>query len=181
MTTPSFLKKGGSLARPSGVVSGRMCSSAAHGSAWRVFRSLTGPARPRRRSAPASHAALAAGLAPRGVAVHRLAVIPYCSARFSAVSAIESPQCASRSASQSVSSSGAAGPSRRPQRAPRTTCGAWLIDSVPPASTTSRLAQQDLLRALDDGLEARAAEPVHGERRASRSGGPARRPTWRAR
>ena len=75
---------------------------------------------------------------------------------FSAVSAMERPQCASRSASQSGSSSGGGGPSRRPQRAPRTTCGAWLIDSVPPASTTSRFAQQDLLGALDDGLEARS-------------------------
>ena len=60
---------------------------------------------------------------------------------------------------------------RRPDRAgvpsarPRTTCGAWLIDSVPPASTTSRLAEQDLLGALDDRLEAGAAEPVDRERR----------------
>src|SRR2546430_1880088 len=58
----------------------------------------------------------------------------YFSGSPSAVSAMERPHCGSLSASHKRSSRGA-GPSRRPQRAPRTTCGAWLIDSVPPAST----------------------------------------------
>src|SRR2546422_727226 len=43
----------------------------------------------------------------------------YFSARPSAVSAMDRPHCGSFSASQRRSSSGAEGPSRRPQRAPR--------------------------------------------------------------
>ena len=41
VTTPSFRKYGASLASTSGVVSGRMCSSAAQATSFRVFRSLT--------------------------------------------------------------------------------------------------------------------------------------------
>jgi hypothetical protein len=59
VTTPSALKYGGSFASPSGVVSGRMCSSAAHGSVARVFRFFTGTGTSSSAKAPACHAAFA--------------------------------------------------------------------------------------------------------------------------
>ena len=46
--------------------------------------------------------------------------------------------------------------------------------SVPPASTTSRVAQPPRLRAADDRLQARRARLVDGVRRARSSGTPAR-------
>ena len=53
----------------------------------------------------------------------------------SAVAAIEQPQYVSRSATINESSS-LPWPNLNPHRAPRMTCGAWLIDSIPPARTT---------------------------------------------
>ena len=61
---------------------------------------------------------------------------PYFAAQFSAVAAIVQPQCVSSSADHSVSSS-CPWPRRRPLRRPRMTCGAWLMLSMPPVSTTS--------------------------------------------
>ena len=61
---------------------------------------------------------------------------PVRSATFSAVSDMDSPQRPSVSAATRLSSS-FPWPSRSPARAPRTTKGAWLMDSIPPASTTS--------------------------------------------
>ena len=45
------------------------------------------------------------------------------------------------------------------------TCGAWLMFSMPAGQRQPRLAEADHLRRGDDGLDAGAAEPVHGERR----------------
>ena len=62
--------------------------------------------------------------------------MPYFVAQFSAVIAIGAPQCVSVSASHRVSSSFGVLPNLKPVRPPRTTCGAWLMLSMPPASTT---------------------------------------------
>ena len=59
VTTPSFLKYGGSLASASTVVSGRMCSSAAQARPAWSSGSGPGPARPRPRTRPTSHASRA--------------------------------------------------------------------------------------------------------------------------
>ena len=106
--------------------------------------------------------------------------MPYFTARFSAVSAIGVSHQLSRSASQSESSSAGACPNLRPQRAPRTTCGAWLIDSVPPASTTRDSPSRICCAAC---TTASNPEP---HRRFTVSAGvstrqPLRSPTWRAR
>ena len=137
VTTPSFLKYGGSFASASRVVPGRMCSSAAQAASCRVFRSLQRdghhlvrerarvPCAPWRRpgSGPRSSPPPRGrcGTAPR-------AAPPSRPSRGRTRCPAAPPRACPRAA--------AAGPSRSPQRAPRTTCGAWLIDSVPPASTT---------------------------------------------
>ena len=59
VTTPSFLKYGGSLASASTVVSGRMCSSADQGASCFVFRSLSMTGTTSSAKTPASQAALA--------------------------------------------------------------------------------------------------------------------------
>ncbi len=157
VTRPSFLKYGLRESRTSRVVSGRMCSSARNSAAW-PFLFLTG-------TAITSSTSLRVSL--------------YRSARCSAVSAIERPHCGSLRASHSRSSSGA-GPSRRPQRAPRTTCGAWLIDSAPPASTApaspSRISCAACAIASNPEPHSRLTVTA-----GTSMGSPALSPTWRAR
>ena len=60
--------------------------------------------------------------------------MPYFFAKFSAVIAIGMLLYESVSAFQSESSKRDVWPKLKPLRAPRTTCGAWLMFSVPPAS-----------------------------------------------
>ena len=65
----------------------------------------------------------------------------------------------------SESSSLHPGPSLNPRRAPRITCGAWLMFSVPPASITHRSRSElDLLGGADHRLDPRTAKPIDGER-----------------
>ena len=84
------------------------------------------------------------------------------------------------SALQSESSSGGGLPKGWPQRAWRSTSGAWLIDSVPPASTTSAWPVRMNMAAW---MTASKPEPQSRltVRAGTASGTPARRPTWRAR
>ena len=56
-------------------------------------------------------------------------------------------------------------PRPTPQRMPRITCGACDMDSMPPGQRDLRLAELNHLRGAHDGLHARAAQPVHGQRR----------------
>ncbi len=179
VTRPSFLKYGASFARPSSVVFGRMCSSARNGTIWRVFGSFTWTAITSSSKAPPSHARLASCCERRANSSTSRRVSWYFSARFSAVCAMEKPHCGSVSDSHSRSSSGAGGPSLRPQRAPRTTCGAWLMDSPPPASTTFDSSSRICCAAC-----AMASKPEPHSRftvsAGTSMGSPALRPTWRA-
>ena len=88
----------------------------------------------------------------------------YFAAQFSAVAAIVQPQCVSSSADHSVSSS-CPWPRRRPLRRPRITCGAWLMLSMPPVSTTSASPSRIICAAVDRRLDARAAEAIDRQRR----------------
>ena len=91
--------------------------------------------------------------------------MPYCVARFSAVSAIAESHQLSRSASQSESSSARRLPELEPPaRAPHhVRCLAHRLGAA--RQHHARFAQQDLLRGLDDRLEPRAAQAVDRERR----------------
>ena len=142
-----------------------MCSSLRPTAPSRVvFGSVSGIGTSSSSNAPTSHAALARCWLRSATASTSARGRPYWSARFSAVCAIDMLQCVSVSADQSKSSIGGGGPSLRPQRAPRTTCGAWLIDSAPPASTASASPSLMCCARLHDRLEAGAAEPVDRER-----------------
>lgn len=71
-------------------------------------------------------------------------------------------------------------PRGRPQRAPRMTCGAWLMDSVPPASTHSAPPVSIISAAV---TKAWNPEP-HSRLTPSAgtgTGTPVRSPTWRGR
>ena len=105
-------------------------------------------------------------------------VTPVRSATFSAVSDIESPQRPSVRAATRLSSS-FPWPSRSPTRAPRTTKGAWLMDSMPPASTMS--ASPASCRCAAE-MTAWMPEPQSRftVSAGTESGTPARSPTWRA-
>jgi hypothetical protein len=105
-------------------------------------------------------------------------VIPFCSANFSAVSAIGSPQNVSVSPAIKESSS-APPPSRNPLRAPRITNGACVMFSIPPASTISASPSSSRCAACDT-----ASIPDPHKRFTVTAGvsvfSPAFNPTWRA-
>ena len=83
------------------------------------------------------------------------------------------------SALQSESSSFGGLPNGRPQRAPRMTCGAWVMFSVPPASTTFaspvRICSAALTTAWKPEPHRRFTVSA-----GTRCGTPAFSPTWRA-
>ena len=89
VTTPSFLKTGGSLASVSSVVCGRGCSSTANCTGPFFDLSSSGAISSLKR--PPSFAAAHAFCERSAYSSHSWRVIPYCSARFSAVIAIGMP------------------------------------------------------------------------------------------
>ncbi len=137
VTTPSCLNTGRSLASPSGVVSGRMCSSRLNSSICFVFGFLSGMPTTSSSYTPLAHASRASCCERSAYSSTHERSSLYCTASFSAVSAIMSPGTGSLSASHSASSSGGLFPSGVPQRRPRAMCGACDIDSPPPTRHTS--------------------------------------------
>ncbi len=177
VTSPSFLKYGLRESRTSSVVLGLMCSSARY-SVGSPFLPFTGTGTTSSWKTHSSQARLARCWDPSATSSTSFRVSLYCSASPSAVSAMESPHCGSLSASHRRSSKGA-GPSRKPQRAPRTTCGAWLIDSVPPASTAwaspSMMSWAPWVMASNPEPHSRLTVTA-----GTSIGRPALSPTWRA-
>ncbi len=157
-----------------------MCSSARYSvSPFRVLI-VTGTTSASKR--PSSHARLARCWDWRAMVSTSSRVMSYCAASFSAVWAMVRPQFESRSACQRRSSKYWPASPRRscPQRAPRTTWGAWLMDSVPPHSVTL-----DSSRRMSLAPWTMASKPEPHRRFTVRApdswGTPARSATWRAR
>ena len=155
VTTPSFLKYGRQLGQRLGRGVGAHVLVGGPGLGLPLFRFWIGDRHDLVGEDAGVPAALARGLAraPRKRPPPR-ARCRYCSARFSAVSAIGRPQWVSRSASQSVSSSGGAWP--EPESPARAADHVRRLAHRLGAAGEHhlRLAEQDLLGGLDDGLEA---------------------------
>eukprot|EP01137_Pigoraptor_chileana_P003279 Opistho-2@43240 len=134
VTTPSFLKTGGSLPRDSRVVWGRACSSVLKSSGpFLPLSSIGAISALNRPSASAlAHRCWLWSAYPSTSA----RLILYFSARFSAVIAMGSFTYESVRADHSVSSCLISWPRRVPKRTSRTAYGAWLMFSVPAARTT---------------------------------------------
>ena len=94
-------------------------------------------------------------------------VMPYCRASTSAVWPITRFDSGQKNPSRYIASTSVKLPILWPQRASSlsTRYGMRLIDSMPPASTTARLAEQDRLRAERDGLQTRRARLIDRLRR----------------
>ena len=142
-----------------------MCSSAAHATGCFVFRSVSVTGTTSSANAPPSHAAFARRLAPRGEAVHRFA--PDAVPLGEALRGLGHGEAAVRVAQrlpQRVLERRRRPEPQSPARAPHHV--RRLAHGFGAAGEHDvGLAEQDLVRALDDGLEPGAAEPVHGEGR----------------
>ena len=176
VTNESFPKEGFNAANPSSVVSGRMWSSASTVTVLRPWETSTGTISSLKT--PALTAAAAAFWLRKAYASMASRVMPWRRARLSEVCAMYRPHCVSRRATISESSSFPS-PRRRPVRAPRMTCGAWVMFSMPPAR-----ARPDSPRRIMWAAETTDWIPDPHSRftvRAGTSTGmPAFRPTWRA-
>mmetsp|Transcript_31721 Transcript_31721/g.73848 ORF Transcript_31721/g.73848 Transcript_31721/m.73848 type:complete len:266 (-) Transcript_31721:312-1109(-) len=135
-TTPSFLKVAGSLLSFSSVVA-LGCSSTTKSTLPFLLFTCTGEISSAK--APAECAAAHRSCDESAYASDCARVMPKSDARFSAVIPIGQPACVSVSPDQRVSTIPRSLPRRVPQRmsCPYTAIGAWLIDSVPPASPAS--------------------------------------------
>ena len=153
------------MARPSTVVSGRMCSSAAQATSWRVFRSLSGTGTTSSANAPAVPGRLAHAWLRRGVGVDRRAIEPVALGELLRGLRHREPAVAvaQRLPERVLERRGRAEPKAPARAAHHVRRLAHRLGAA--GEHDLRLAQQNLVRALDDRLEAGAAEPVDGDRR----------------